>query len=109
MATKTYNRGTTKTWGVTYDNTNGVAGVTLLFTVKTDVDESVTDATALFEQDFPITAGAATIEMTPSSVAVTWDEGDYVYDVKVIDADSKIYLLEEGKFKLNVSATNRTS
>lgn len=105
----TYNRGTTHTIGVNYSNTNGVNGATVLFTVKTTPDTDVADATALVKKTLALVANSATIEITPTDIADTWDSGNYVYDIKVIDANGKIYLAQEGVFTLKTTATNRTA
>lgn len=110
MATKiSYNRGTTANYTVNYTNSSGVAGATILFSVKQDVDANTTDTTALFKTNAAMTANQAIVEILPTSIAPSFDEGNYVYDIKVIDTSGDIFLLVEGVFALNASATNRTS
>lgn len=105
----TYNRGTTHTIGVNYNNTNGVNGATVLFTVKSLPDTSTDDSTALVKKTVAMTANACTIEIAPADIADTFESGNYIYDLKVIDANSKIYLAQSGTFVLNTTATNRVA
>lgn len=105
----TYNRGTTKNMTVNYNPSGGANGSTILFTVKSDVDSSTADTTALVTKSPSMTANSGVITISPGDIAATWDEGDYVYDIKVKDTNGDITLLFEGVFTLNASATNRTS
>lgn len=103
-----YNRGTTYTLNVNYSNTNGVSGSTAMFTVKgAQYDTDASDTGAVFKADAAMTGNAATITIPPTSIADTVNPGQLYYDVKVLDADSNIYLIDSGVFNLSASPTNR--
>ena len=112
MATLKVNRGTTYTIGVQYQK-NGVnatlVGATVRFTVKTaEFDASVTDLGALVLKNVTTgnAAGVASIIVNPVDTA-TIVPGRYFYDIKVQEAGGAIYKIDEGKFDLDGSPTNR--
>lgn len=107
--TITYNRGTTRTIQVDYSNANGIDGATAFMTVKSDVDSDADDSEAIFHQNVAMVGNSGVFTISPTDFPATVPEADYVYDVKVKDANNAIYLVTEGAFQLNVSATNRTS
>lgn len=112
MATLVVNRGTTYTIGVAYSK-DGVpttlVGATVRFTVKTEeFDSNVTDSDALVLKNVTNgdAEGNATITIDPVDTATT-EPGNYFYDIKVEEAGGDIYKIDEGKFKLDGSPTNR--
>lgn len=114
MANLNVNRGTTYTIGVQYKK-NGVnhtlVGATVRFTVKTtEYDASVTDATALVIKNVTDgnAQGEAEIILEPTDTA-TITPGKYYYDVKVEESGGDIYKIDEGRFNLDGSPTNRLS
>jgi hypothetical protein len=108
MGKLSYDRGTTYTIGITYTNENGIAGQTAMFTIKTGQNDSdSTDGAAIFKQDASMSGGAATISITPSSIADSVSPGKYYYDVKVLDTSGAIYLIDSGRFTLEATPTNR--
>ena len=108
MGKISYTRGTTYTIGVTYANANGVVGQTVMFTAKTvQYDSDTADATAIFKQDQTLVSNAATITISPSSIAPTVAPGNYHYDVKVLDVSGEIYPIDSGVFTLKATPTNR--
>lgn len=113
MANKiTYNRGTTFNITHHYEK-NGIpssAGVTLLFTVKPEIDNDITDANAIIKKNVNMSGSTNVITINPADVADTVDDGPYIYDMKVIEAvgpPATIYPAGSGKFVLDVTATNR--
>lgn len=114
MATLNVNRGTTYTIDLQYQK-NGVdttlVGATVRFTVKEEeFDSDATDTTALVKKNVTDgnSAGQATITLTPSDTA-TVEPGKYFYDIKVKEAGGEVYKVDEGKFVLDGSPTNRLS
>lgn len=112
MATIKINRGTTFTIGVLYKR-NGVVtslvGATVRFTMKTrEFDDNVTDSDAILKKNITdgTAEGTATIEIEPDDTAEI-EPRTYYYDIKVEQADGKIYKIDEGKIKLDGSPTNR--
>lgn len=85
-------------------------GATALFTVKTEIDDDITDTQneILTPKNVAMTDNSCTITINPADVGMSHDKsGNYVWDIKVIDADDNIYPAVSGKFKLDVTATNR--
>jgi hypothetical protein len=109
MGRITYNRGTTYTIQVNYSNSNNVAGTTAMFTVKATpgYDTSTNDSTAILKKDASMTNNAASIVILPSDIPDTQAPGNFTYDVKVLDANSAIYLIDSGQFVLEATPTNR--
>ena len=114
MAQLKITRGTTYTIGLNYQR-NGVAhtlvGATVRFTMKTaEFSASTTDADASVIKNVTDgnAAGEATITLHPSDTA-TLEPGKYYYDIKVQEADTSIYKVDEGTVKLDGSPTNRLS
>ncbi len=113
MANLKYNRGTTYTIDFNYQR-NGVAetliGATVRFTVKdVEYDDNTTDATALILKNVTTgdSSGHAVITIDP----VDTDDitpGKYYYDIKVEEASGAIYKVDEGRFTIDGSPTNRT-
>lgn len=109
MGKITYNRGTTANFGHIYQ-INGVeatTGETLLFTVKQSADDDVTDSEAVVKKNITMSGAENIITINPADVADTWDNGKYIYDIKVIDSVLGVQLLDSGQFTLTVTATNR--
>ena len=114
MAQLKVNRGTTYLYNLAYQR-DGVAatlvGATVRFTMKSaEYDDSTTDSTASVQKDITdgTSGGLATITLDPEDTA-TLTPGKYYYDVKVEDADAKVYKVDEGTIKLDGSPTNRLS
>lgn len=114
MANLKVNRGTTYTIEVEYKKDGEPAtlvGATVRFTVKTtEYDADATDADALVLKNVTSgdSEGNATITIDPADTA-TVEPGNYFYDIKVEEAGGEIYKIDEGKFKLDGSPTNRLS
>lgn len=112
MATLKVNRGTTYTIGVNYKR-NGepytLVGATVRFTVKdTEFDSNMTDSDALILKNVTDgnADGEASIVINPEDTAsLTPDK--YYYDIKVEQANGEIYKIDEGRFQLDGSPTNR--
>jgi len=112
MANLTLDRGTTYTIGLQYQK-NGVnhtlVGATVRFTVKDiEYDASTDDATALVEKNVTDgnSSGEAEIVLDPVDTA-TIEPGKYYYDIKVEEAGGEVYKIDEGRFNLGGSPTNR--
>lgn len=108
-----FDRGTTQTIGVDYQNEDGtprsLAGATIRFTMKTDEwDTNATDTTAVISKNVTdgTEAGAASIEIEPSDTA-TLTPGKYYYDIKVQESGGSIFKIDEGTITLDGSPTNR--
>lgn len=114
MGKITYNRGTTFNITHVYQK-NGVpssAGIVLLFTVKQATDGDITDSQALVKKNITMSGPTNEITLNPGDIADSWDDGDYVYDLKVVESwgpPPVIYLGDSGTFTLDVTATNRIS
>lgn len=109
-------RGTNYSITVNYVK-NGAAGdITggeVFFTVKTvQWDDSSSDTSALLKKNVTSfvspTDGVAVISLVPDDTASV-DPGNYWYDIKVRDASGETYKVDEGRFILDGSPTNRTS
>ena len=117
MANINYNRGTS--FSMAYNHfRNGevhtLVGATIFFTVKeNEFDDSADDSTALIKKDITshddAANGVSSIELLPADIGVAIEPGKYHYDVRVKEADGKIYKMLEGRFILDGSATNRIS
>jgi hypothetical protein len=114
MATLNINRGTTyhRTGTVSVDGEpTTLVGATVRFTIKTtEWDTSTDDSTALVTKN--VSSGDAdgnyTITLNPDDTK-SIDPGKYFYDIRVEFPGGSIYKIDEGKIKLDGSATNRTS
>lgn len=116
MAQLKIDRGTT--FIITYAHQHdGVAspltGATVFFTMKiSEYDADVSDTTAVASKTLSgasitnPTAGTTTIELQPVDTDLL-TPGNYFYDIKVKEADGRIYKMDEGKIKLDGSPTNR--
>jgi hypothetical protein len=119
MANKiTVDRGTTFLLTYNYQR-NGVAatlvGATVFFTVKsTEFDADSLDATALYKNTKTTyvlpgdnaAGGIAVLQINPSdTLSIT--PGTYFYDCKVKDASGDIYEIDEGRFIIDGTTTNR--
>lgn len=108
----TYNRGTTFNITHTYKK-NGVPstdGLTLMFTVKQQVDNDATDGDAIIEKNIAMSGAVNVITIDPADVSMSVEDGFYVFDLKVIEdtgPPAVIYLAASGDFELDVTATNR--
>lgn len=113
MAKISYLRGTTYTMTFNYTPASGEAnGATCLFTVKTQVDNDATDTTnaVMSPKNITMTNNTCNIVISPSDVADTIPAAkNYVYDIRVIDGNGKIFPGSSGTFELDVTATNRIS
>lgn len=111
MATLSYVRGTTYKMTFNYTPADGAPdGATALFTVKTEIDNDITDTEndILTPKNVAMTDNSCEIEIEPGDVGMTHDPArNYVWDIKVIDEDGNIYPAVSGKFQLDVTATNR--
>lgn len=111
MVNLEYNRGTSFRFTFNYMPPEGApAGETALFTVKTELDNDSTDLVndILVPKNVAMSNNSCVIELEPDDVGMEHEKGgNYVWDIKVLDADGNIYLAVSGKFKLNVTATNR--
>jgi hypothetical protein len=106
-----YVRGTTFQFTFNYTPpTGGADGATALFTVKTEIDNDITDLEndILVPKNVAMSGNTCNIEIAPGDVGMAHDpSGSYVWDLRVLDEDGKIYPCLAGKFKLDVTATNR--
>lgn len=111
MAKLSYVRGTTFNMTLNYTPKTGNAnGATALFTVKTQIDDDITDTVnaVMPKKNIAMTDNSCIITIAPGDVPDTIEPSKgYVFDVKVLDADNKIYPAVSGKFELDVTATNR--
>jgi hypothetical protein len=111
MANLEYVRGTTYSMTFNYTPPTGAPdGQTALFTVKTEIDNDITDLQndIMTPKNVAMTDNSCVIEIAPGDVGMSHDPGrNYVWDIKVIDTDGNIYPAVSGKFKLDVTATNR--
>ena len=111
MADLAYVRGTTYSFTFNWTPPVGApAGETALFTVKTELDNDITDLTndILTPKNIAMTNNSCVITIEAADVGMTHEKGsNYVWDIKVMDTDGKIWPAVSGKFKLNVTATNR--
>lgn len=106
------NRGTTFPITLNYKK-DGVAsslvGATVRFTVKTlEFSADALDTDALIKKNVTDgnVNGLVTITLNPVDTA-TIAPGKYYYDIKVQEASGAIYKVDEGKFILDASPTNR--
>lgn len=111
MANLAYVRGTTYKMTFNYTPAPGDPdGATALFTVKTEIDNDATDLVndIIVPKNVAMTANSCVITIAPGDVGMAFEKGsNYVWDIKVLDADGNIYPAVSGKFKLDVTATNR--
>lgn len=111
MADLEYVRGTTFKMTFNYTPAAGDPdGATALFTVKTELDNDITDLQndILTPKNVAMTDNSCVIELEPGDVGMAHDPArNYVWDIKVLDADGNIFPAVSGKFKLDVTATNR--
>jgi len=119
MGKLSVNRGTTFTITLNYQQNSVAAtlvGATVYFTVKSaEYDSDLTDAGALLQKvktTYVATGdnaagGVAVITLNPADTQAIAPSKNYYYDLKVKDASGNIYKVDEGKFVLDASATNR--
>ncbi|MES2367824.1 MAG: hypothetical protein V4563_18245 [Pseudomonadota bacterium] len=111
MADLSYVRGTTYSMTFNYTPPEGAAnGATALFSVKTELDNDITDTTneIMAPKNVAMTDNSCVITIDPSDVSMSHDPArNYVWDIKVLDSEGNIYPAVSGKFKLDVTATNR--
>lgn len=111
MADLSYVRGTT--YKITFNYTPAPGdpdGETALFTVKTEIDNDITDLEndILVPKNIAMTDNSCVIEIEPDDVGMSHDKAsNYVWDIKVLDEDGNIYPATSGRFALDVTATNR--
>jgi hypothetical protein len=114
MANLKVNRGTTFTISFQYQKNNvnhTLVGATVRFTVKDEeFDANATDSNALVLKNVTSgnSDGYAEIVINPADTS-NIAPGNYYYDIKVQEAGAEIYKVDEGRFKLDGSPTNRTS
>jgi hypothetical protein len=113
MAKLKFDRGTTQTLGVEYQNEDETArslsGAVIRFTMKTaEWDANASDTTAVVSKNVTdgTAGGEATITIAPTDTA-TLTPGKYYYDIKVKEADGSIFKIDEGTITLDGSPTNR--
>lgn len=112
MGNLSVNRGTTYTIAFQYKKSgenHTLVGATVRFTVKSEeFDENATDADALVLKNVTSgnSSGEATITINPSDTVLT-EPGNYYYDIKVEESGGEIYKVDDGRFKLGGSPTNR--
>lgn len=104
-----YNRGTTFNIGHVYqiNGVNATTGTSLLFTVKPATDGDIADSAAIIKKTIAMTGASNMISITPADISSAQPEGQYVYDIKVIDSTLGTQLADKGIFILSVTATNR--
>lgn len=111
MADLEYTRGTTFSMTFNYTPAAGNPdGATALFTAKTEIDDDITDTQndILTPKNVSMTDNSCVITIEPGDVGMSHDKsGGYVWDIKVLDEDGNIFPAVSGKFKLDVTATNR--
>lgn len=111
MADLAYVRGTTFRLTFNYTPAPGDPdGATALFTAKTEIDNDITDTQndIFAPKNISMTDNSCTIVIDPDDVGMEHEKGsNYVWDLKVLDEDDNIYPAVSGKFKLDVTATNR--
>lgn len=111
MADLEYTRGTTFKMTFNYTPAPGDPdGATALFTAKTEIDDDITDLQndILVPKNVAMTDNSCVITIAPGDVGMEHEKsGGYVWDIKVLDDDGNIYPAVSGKFKLDVTATNR--
>lgn len=111
MASLEYVRGTTYKMTFNYTPAPGDPdGATALFTVKTQIDDDSTDLVndIMTPKNVAMTDNSCVIEIEPGDVGMSHEKGNnYVWDIKVLDEAGNIYPAVSGKFKLDVTATNR--
>lgn len=111
MADLEYVRGTTFKMTFNYTPAEGDPdGATALFTVKTEIDNDITDLQndILTPKNVAMTDNSCVITIAPGDVGMAHDPArNYVWDIKVLDEDDNIFPAVSGKFKLDVTATNR--
>lgn len=111
MAKLSYVRGTTYAMTFNYTPAEGEGdGATALFTVKTEIDNDITDLEndILVPKNVAMTDNSCVITINPGDVGMAHEaSGSYVWDIKVLDENGKIFPAVSGKFELDVTATNR--
>lgn len=106
------NRGTTYTIAVKYTKNREPAtlvGATVRFTVKDrEWDDNMTDSNSLISKNITNgnAQGEANIIINPEDTA-SKSPGKYFYDIKVEEAGGQIYKIDEGRFEIDGSPTNR--
>ena len=111
MADLSYVRGTTYKMTFNYTPPTGAPdGAKALFTVKTEIDNDITDLEndILVPKNVTMTDNSCEITINPGDVGMAHEKGGgYVWDIKVLDEDDNVYPAVSGKFRLDVTATNR--
>ncbi len=110
MAKFSYTRGTTYNTTFNYTPPEGAPdGATALFTVKTEIDNDITDTeNDIVKKDVPMTDNSCVIKLEPDDIGMEHEAGaGYTWDIKVLDADGDIWPAVSGEFELDVTATNR--
>lgn len=110
------NRGTT--FAINYQHQHDgedepLTGATVFFTMKSDeYDSDSDDSDAAVKKTITdhtdAAAGQTTIEIEPADTA-NLEPGKYFYDIRVKEADGRIFKVDEGTVKLDGSPTNRQS
>jgi len=89
-----------------------LVGCTVFFTVKkSEWDTDLTDTTAVLKKTITShtddAAGLTLISLTTTDTYVT--PRSYHYDIRVKEADDKVYKVQEGRCVVDGSPTNRTT
>jgi len=106
-------RGRTQSYVLTFTDSSDTAiditGYTVYMTVKQNFDTDATDANALISKTVTShtnpTAGITTITLSDTDTAIT--VGSYFYDITYKDTSDNKITIQEGKFKVSYSTTNR--
>lgn len=114
MTKLTIKRGTTYGFTVNYER-NGdpdITGATIYFTMKSvEYDSDDDDSDAVISKTITIhtnpTEGTSSFELTPEDTYI--DPTSYYFDIRIKDADDKVYPIDEGRIKIDGSPTNRAS
>ncbi len=108
-------RGRSKDYVLTFTDSSGTAiditGYTVFFTVKPKPDTDITDADAVITKTVTShtnpTGGVSTVSLSASDTRLTTK--DYYYDISYKDTSGDVYSVQEGKYKISSSITNRTA
>lgn len=112
MATLKVNRGTTFRMGYQHQHDgqpHTLVGSIVYFTVKAEeYDNNLNDTSAKIKKDVfsGDASGFAEITILPEDTR-SLEPGSYTYDIKVKEPSGDIYKMDEGKFILDGSPTNR--
>jgi hypothetical protein len=108
-------RGCSKDYVLTFVDSSGsaidITDYTIYMTVKQNFDTDSTDANAVISKTITNhtspTTGVSTITLSNSDTELS--VGNYFYDIAYKNTDGDKILIQEGKFKVSYSVTNRGS